>query len=132
LIVIFISVFIFILVLPQVNQVEMHPLFPQAALRRLCAARGVLLQSYAPLGSREGRARLAAHSAVARAAGAAGAAPEAALLAWAAARADAVVVGSTDERHLEANLRAARLESLPRPAPRQREGEKRWVIWGAA
>lgn len=37
-------------VMPAVNQVEMHPYFPQPRLRAANAARGVLTQSWSPLG----------------------------------------------------------------------------------
>jgi diketogulonate reductase-like aldo/keto reductase len=37
-------------VLPSVDQVEMHPLFPQEELRAALAARGVAVQSWSPLG----------------------------------------------------------------------------------
>ncbi len=37
-------------VVPAVNQIECHPAFQQAALRAECAARGVAVQSWSPLG----------------------------------------------------------------------------------
>ncbi|MET8829335.1 aldo/keto reductase [Streptomyces sp. NPDC004610] len=37
-------------VLPAVNQVELHPLFPQDALRAHHAAKGILIESWSPLG----------------------------------------------------------------------------------
>ncbi|SEO31923.1 aldo/keto reductase [Actinacidiphila rubida] len=37
-------------VLPSVNQIEMHPLFPQEELREQMAARGVVVESWSPLG----------------------------------------------------------------------------------
>ncbi|MFI7413854.1 aldo/keto reductase [Streptomyces sp. NPDC049627] len=37
-------------VLPSVNQIELHPLFPQAELRAFHAAKGILTESWSPLG----------------------------------------------------------------------------------
>ncbi|MCL8017361.1 aldo/keto reductase [Streptomyces sp. AS02] len=37
-------------VLPSVNQIELHPLFPQEELRAFHAAKGVLTESWSPLG----------------------------------------------------------------------------------
>ncbi|MGY6026806.1 aldo/keto reductase [Streptomyces spinosirectus] len=37
-------------VLPSVNQIELHPFFPQAELRAFHAAKGVLTESWSPLG----------------------------------------------------------------------------------
>ncbi|WP_202237491.1 aldo/keto reductase [Actinacidiphila reveromycinica] len=37
-------------VLPSVDQIEMHPLFPQEELRRQLAGRGVVVESWSPLG----------------------------------------------------------------------------------
>jgi diketogulonate reductase-like aldo/keto reductase len=36
--------------LPAVNQIEMHPLFPQEELRRFLADKGVVVESWSPLG----------------------------------------------------------------------------------
>lgn len=37
-------------ILPSVNQVEVHPLWPQAELRAYCAARGISVVGYSPFG----------------------------------------------------------------------------------
>ena len=39
---------------PAVNQVEMHPLYPQEELRAYCAKEGIVLQAYASLGGQDG------------------------------------------------------------------------------
>ncbi len=41
-------------VTPAINQIELHPRFQQRALRKVCAARGIAVESWSPLG----RARL--------------------------------------------------------------------------
>jgi diketogulonate reductase-like aldo/keto reductase len=38
---------------PAVNQVELHPYFPQAEMRRVHAERGILTESWSPLGKRQ-------------------------------------------------------------------------------
>lgn len=38
---------------PAVNQVEAHPLYPQAELREYCAREGIVLQAYAALGGQD-------------------------------------------------------------------------------
>lgn len=63
---------------PAVNQVEMHPAFPQAALRAEHAARGILTQSYQPLG----RGRLLDAPAVTEAARFHGVTPAQVMLRW--------------------------------------------------
>lgn len=63
---------------PAVNQIEMHPAFPQAALRAEHAARGILTQSYQPLG----RGRLLDAPAVTEAARFHGVTPAQVMLRW--------------------------------------------------
>ncbi|MFH5823583.1 aldo/keto reductase [Georgenia sp. AZ-5] len=65
-------------VTPAVNQIEMHPVFPQEALRGANAERGVLTQSYTPLG----RGRLLDAPAVVEAAGFHGVTPAQVVLRW--------------------------------------------------
>ena len=38
---------------PAVNQVELHPLYPQAELREYCEREGIVLQAYAVLGGQD-------------------------------------------------------------------------------
>ncbi|MFI1098672.1 aldo/keto reductase [Streptomyces sp. NPDC020917] len=66
-------------VLPSVNQIEMHPLFPQEELRAALAAKGVAVESWSPLG-RGGD--LLADPAVTAAAAAHGRTPGQVVLRW--------------------------------------------------
>ncbi|MDP5317027.1 aldo/keto reductase [Streptomyces poriferorum] len=66
-------------VLPAVNQVEMHPRLPQEELRAVHAAKGIVTESWSPLG--RGR-DLTADPAVVAAAGAHGVTPGQVVLRW--------------------------------------------------
>lgn len=66
-------------VMPAVNQVEMHPYFPQHRLRAADAARGVLTQSWSPLGR---KTDLLADPVVAEVAAAHAVTPAQAVLRW--------------------------------------------------
>ncbi|WP_405902455.1 aldo/keto reductase [Streptomyces sp. NBC_00656] len=66
-------------VLPTVNQVEMHPRLPQEELRAVHAAKGIVTESWSPLG--RGR-DLTADPAVVAAAGAHGVTPGQVVLRW--------------------------------------------------
>ncbi|WP_327172863.1 aldo/keto reductase [Streptomyces sp. NBC_01336] len=66
-------------VLPAVNQVEMHPRLPQEELRAMHAAKGIVTESWSPLG--RGR-DLTADPAVVAAAGAHGVTPGQVVLRW--------------------------------------------------
>ncbi|MFF5343805.1 aldo/keto reductase [Streptomyces althioticus] len=66
-------------VLPSVNQVELHPFFPQDALRAYHADKGVLTESWSPLGR---GSRLLDDLAVAAVADAHGVTPAQAVLRW--------------------------------------------------
>ncbi|WP_205739607.1 aldo/keto reductase [Georgenia sp. SYP-B2076] len=65
-------------VTPAVNQIEMHPAFPQSQMRAADAERGVLTSSYTPLG----RGRLLDAPAVVEAAGFHGVTPAQVVLRW--------------------------------------------------
>lgn len=66
-------------VTPAVNQVEMHPYFPQAALRAFHAAHGIRTESWSPLAR---RSELLAEQVVADVAAAHGVTPTQAVLRW--------------------------------------------------
>lgn len=66
-------------VLPSVNQIEMHPLFPQEELRAAMAAKGVAVESWSPLGR---GSELLADPAVTAAAAAHGRTPGQVVLRW--------------------------------------------------
>jgi diketogulonate reductase-like aldo/keto reductase len=66
-------------VLPSVNQIELHPLFPQPELRAFHAGKGVLTESWSPLGR---GSRLLEDPAVVAVAGALGVTPAQAVLRW--------------------------------------------------
>ncbi|WP_341358187.1 aldo/keto reductase [Georgenia sp. M64] len=65
-------------VTPAVNQIELHPAFPQEQMRAAHAERGIITQSWSPLG----RARLLDAPAIVEAAGHHGVTPAQAVLRW--------------------------------------------------
>lgn len=64
---------------PAVNQIEVHPRFPQGAMRAVNAARGIVTESWSPLGDRD---TLLRDPAVVEIAGAHGATPTQVVLRW--------------------------------------------------
>ncbi|MFF5256029.1 aldo/keto reductase [Streptomyces leeuwenhoekii] len=66
-------------VLPSVNQIELHPLLPQEELRAFHAGKGVLTESYSPLGR---GSDLLADPVLARVAGSRGVTPGQVVLRW--------------------------------------------------
>jgi 2,5-diketo-D-gluconate reductase A len=66
-------------VVPAVNQVEMHPYFPQTALRAFHAAHGIRTESWSPLGR---RSELLAEPVIGEIAAAHGVTPNRAVLRW--------------------------------------------------
>ncbi|MDM4762024.1 aldo/keto reductase [Galbitalea sp. SE-J8] len=91
-------------VLPAVNQIELHPYFPQAEQLAFDAARGILTQAWSPLGRGND---LLSQPAIAAVASAHGATPGQVVLAWAVARgAIPLPKAASDERQRE-NLAAA-------------------------
>ncbi|MGW5510330.1 aldo/keto reductase [Streptomyces albogriseolus] len=88
-------------VLPSVNQVELHPFFPQEELRAHHADKGVLTESWSPLGR---GSRLLDDLAVAAVADAHGVTPAQAVLRWHVQLGAVPVPKSSDPRRQRANL----------------------------
>ncbi|GAB7110424.1 aldo/keto reductase [Streptomyces phaeofaciens JCM 4814] len=88
-------------VLPSVNQIELHPLFPQAELRAFHRARGIVTESWSPLG--RGSALLA-DPLVVSVAEALGVTPAQVLLRWHVQLGAVPVPKSSDPARQRANL----------------------------
>ncbi|MEU9976879.1 aldo/keto reductase [Streptomyces sp. NPDC051014] len=88
-------------VLPSVNQVELHPLFPQEELRTFHAAKGIVTESWSPLG-RDGR--LQRDPAVTGVAETLGVTPAQVILRWHVQLGAAAVPKSADARRRHENL----------------------------
>jgi 2,5-diketo-D-gluconate reductase A len=88
-------------VLPSVNQIELHPLFPQEELRRFHAAKGVVVESWSPLGRGSG---LLDDPGVVAAAEAHGVTPAQAVLRWHTQLGAVPIPKSSDPERQRANL----------------------------
>jgi alcohol dehydrogenase (NADP+) len=103
---------------PEVNQVELHPYLPQRDLVETCAAQGVHMTAYSPLGSPDRPAGLVRADSpvlledpvIARVAQAKGITPAQVLLAWALARNTSVIPKSVHPERMRANFAAANIE----------------------
>lgn len=89
-------------VLPEVNQVELHPLFPQAELLAWHAERGIAVQAWSPLG----RGDLLSDPTIGELARTEGLSPGALILAWHAAVGTVPLPRSTSEARRAENLAA--------------------------
>ena len=96
-------------VTPVLNQIELHPRLQQAALRAAHAARGIVTQSWSPLGG----GRSFAHPVVQAIAQRLGASPVQVVLAWHLALGLSVIPRSTRSEGLAENFAAARLTLTP-------------------
>jgi alcohol dehydrogenase (NADP+) len=132
------------LVKPEVNQVELHPYLQQSALLAACAALGVHVTAYSPLGSADRPSVLKAADepvllqdpTIAAIAAEHGATAAQVLIAWAVRRGTSVIPKSVDPRRMQENLAAAELtlidEDMRRIAGLERR--RRYLdgnIWGA-
>ncbi|GGX96108.1 aldo/keto reductase [Streptomyces anandii] len=97
-------------VLPAVNQVEMHPLFPQRELRAFHADKGIRTESWSPLGR---GSRLLADPAVLGVAGALGVTPAQAVLRWHTQLGAVPVPKSSDPARQRENLDVLGFELAP-------------------
>jgi 2,5-diketo-D-gluconate reductase A len=87
-------------VVPVMNQVELHPYFPQAALRAVHAELGIVTESWSPIG----RGELLDEQAVAQIAQAHGVTPAQAVLRWHVQRDAVPIPKSADPARQRANL----------------------------
>lgn len=97
-------------VVPVVNQIEVHPLFPQGQMVRANADRHVQTQSWSPLGKRQAQYR---SPAVTAPADRLGATPAQVILAWHLARGLMPIPKSATPERQRDNLAADRLELTP-------------------
>lgn len=91
-------------VLPFVNQVELHPLLPQAELRAFCSARAIHVQAYSSLG--QGAAGLWQQPALRAVASRAGVSEAHALLLWAMQQGVSVLPRTSKPERVRANALA--------------------------
>lgn len=98
-------------VMPVLNQIEINPRFPQTALHQEMTARGIVTQSWTPLG--EGKSFSAAP--VLAAAARTGLAPAQVILRWHLQRGLSVIPRSVDPAHILSNI--AVLDAPPLTEP---------------
>mmetsp|Transcript_18620 Transcript_18620/g.41306 ORF Transcript_18620/g.41306 Transcript_18620/m.41306 type:complete len:286 (+) Transcript_18620:1049-1906(+) len=89
-----------VVLVPEVNQIEVHPRFQQRELREWCNGHGILVQAYASLGT----GLLLGDECVTRIAKSANATPAQVLLAWGLARSAAVIPKASSEVRVVENL----------------------------
>ncbi|WP_344382093.1 aldo/keto reductase [Georgenia ruanii] len=87
-------------VAPSVNQIELHPGFPQDEMRRVDAERGIVTQSWRPLG----KGRLLDAPAVVEAAGFHGVTPAQVILRWLHQLGTVPIPKSSDPRRQQENF----------------------------
>jgi alcohol dehydrogenase (NADP+) len=100
---------------PELNQVELHPFFPQNELVEFCAGHEIHITAYSPLGSSDRPAQMKAKDepslltdpVIGAIAGAHGCTPAQVLLAWHVARGISVIPKSVSPARLRENLAAA-------------------------
>lgn len=103
---------------PAVNQVEMHPLLCQQALKEFCDDHGILVTAYSPLGSKDRPAVFKADNepdmleleVIKEIAESHDVTPAQILLAWAVNRGTAVIPKSVNPGRQRLNLEAAEIE----------------------
>lgn len=102
---------------PEMNQVELHPLLQQNELKEFCDSNQILLTAYSPLGSGDRSQEMKAanepnlfqNETVQKIAKDHGVHPAKVLVAWHANRASVVIPKSTDKAHMRSNLEAGDL-----------------------
>ncbi len=92
-------------VLPAVNQIELHPAFQQRELVDYHRDKGIVTQSWSPLG----QGALLRHPEIVRLAGKHGASPAQLIIAWHLAQGYSVIPKSSDPERIRANFAAGEL-----------------------
>lgn len=108
-------------ILPEVNQLEMHPFLQQSAMLDFCHSKGIHLTGYCPLGSADrpanrivdGEPKLFENLAIRELALTKGCSPAQIMLAWAVNRGTSVIPKSVNPQRLAENLAAADIELTP-------------------
>lgn len=87
-------------IVPAVNQIELHPLFPQTELREVHAQRGIATEAWAPLG----RGALLDHPTIASVAKDSGRTPAQVLLRWHLQLGNIVIPKSVNPTRIASNF----------------------------
>ncbi|PQB04284.1 aldo/keto reductase [Aureitalea marina] len=104
-------------IIPEVNQVELHPLLQQNALKEYCDKNGIILTAYSPLGSGDRPDAMKADNepnlfdipTIGQIAEKHGISPAQVLIGWHAARGSSAIPKSTNPVHMRSNLEAAEI-----------------------
>jgi len=107
--------------MPEMNQIELHPYLQQPAMLEFCRSNGILLTAYAPLGSADRPSRLKVKDepilleepAISKIAARHGATPAQVLISWAIHRETAVIPKSVNPGRLKQNLSAVEVSLTP-------------------
>lgn len=103
---------------PEMNQVELHPLLQQPRLKAYCDSMGILMTAYSPLGSRDRAETMKAddepnlfrEDTIQQIAAKHGVDPATILIGWHVNRGNVVIPKSTNPENMASNLAAANLE----------------------
>jgi 2,5-diketo-D-gluconate reductase A len=88
-------------VVPAINQIELHPGFPQAELRAFHREHGILTEAWSPIGHGRG---VLSHDVITGVAAAHGRSPAQVVLRWQVQLGNIAIPGSTNPDHIRANL----------------------------
>lgn len=103
--------------IPEMNQVEMHPFLPQEGLVEFCAANGILMTAYSPLGSPDSRnekhvndPKLLENPVVLEIAKKHGVSAGQVLITWSIERDIAVIPKSANENRIKENFESSKIK----------------------
>lgn len=105
-------------VMPEMNQVELHPLLQQDELFKYCSTKGIHLTAYSPLGSgdrsenmkQDNEPNMMGNDVIKAIASKHDAHPAQVLIKWSEQRGTAVIPKSSTDSHIISNLKSAQLQ----------------------